>query len=35
MQDCDEETAPVLETIFSPAFHVSKVAGGDIASGGR
>lgn len=35
MQDCDEETAPVLQTIFSPTFHVSKVAGGDIASGGR
>lgn len=32
-KDCDEETAPVLETIFSPAFHVSKVAGDDIANG--
>lgn len=32
-KDCDEETAPVLQTIFSPTFHVSKVAGGDIASG--
>ncbi|RVW99275.1 hypothetical protein CK203_030673 [Vitis vinifera] len=36
--DCksyNEETAvPVLETIFSPAFHMSKSAGGEIASGG-
>lgn len=35
--DCksyNEETAvPVLETIFSPAFHMSKSAGGEIASG--
>ena len=36
LQSYNEETAvPVLETIFSPAFHMSKSAGGEIASGGR
>ncbi|XP_044490652.1 CTD small phosphatase-like protein 2 [Mangifera indica] len=31
---CNEETENgVVETIFSPSFHVSKVAGGEIASG--
>lgn len=36
LQGCNEETENgVVETIFSPSFHVSKVPGGEIASGGR
>ncbi|XP_021899662.1 uncharacterized protein LOC110815986 isoform X1 [Carica papaya] len=30
---CNERSAHELETIFSPAFHISKISGGDIASG--
>ncbi|KAK3040858.1 hypothetical protein RJ639_029202 [Escallonia herrerae] len=33
-KDCDDGTAHcMMETIFSPAFHISRVAGAEIASG--
>jgi len=35
LQGCDEGSAQcVLQTIFSPSFHISKIAGGEISGGG-
>jgi hypothetical protein len=35
LQSCHEEPAhPIMETIFSPSFHIAKHAGGEIANGG-
>jgi CTD small phosphatase-like protein 2 len=34
LQGCDEGSAQcVLQTIFSPSFHISKIAGGEISGG--
>jgi len=36
LQGCNEGAAQcVVQAIFSPAFHISKIAGGEIPDGGE